>query len=178
MRRFLCLAAAVLVLNSAGAMAQAAAQQAAPAAAAGKPSFAGKWTLIADPNAPAPAMGGRGGGNMMAGLGADATILQDDKSVTITRTMQMGEFKSVYNFDGSESSNTLAIGTNSIPLTAKAKWDGAKLMTTTTASFNGQSFDITMNMSLDATGNLVIESTTPSMNGGDPMPMTTKYKKG
>ena len=43
-----------------------------------KPSFAGSWTLVVDPNAPAP---GRGGGG---GLGQAATITQDTKALTIT----------------------------------------------------------------------------------------------
>ena len=66
------------------------------------PSFAGKWTLVADPNA-APAGGGRGG---MGGLGQEATIVQDAGSLTITRTTPVGTFTSTYKLDGSESKNT------------------------------------------------------------------------
>lgn len=143
-------------------------------AAAQAKSFAGTWTVIADPAAP-PA-GGRGGGGR--GLGQGATIAQDDKTLTITRTTQMGEMKSVYNLDGSESKNTLSMGGNSIDQLSIAKWDGAKLVITTSASFNGNAFTSTMAMWMDEAGNLAVETTSPGRGGGDPTTAKTTYKKG
>ena len=97
------------------------------ASAQGK-NFAGTWTVVADPAAAAPAPG-RGGGR---GLGQGATIAQDAKTLTVTRTTQNGEVKTVYNLDGSDSKNTLTMGGNSVEQVSKAKWEGDKLIITTT----------------------------------------------
>jgi len=51
--------------------------------AQGKTNFAGKWTLVPDPNAPAPT--GRGGGRG-AGLGQGGSVEQNDKTITVTTT--------------------------------------------------------------------------------------------
>ncbi|HWP03859.1 MAG TPA: hypothetical protein VNL96_10410 [Gemmatimonadaceae bacterium] len=140
-----------------------------------KPSFAGQWTLIADPNAPP----GRGrGGGMFGGLGQAATITQDEKTITITRTTQAGEIKYVYNLDGSESKNTVTMGGNAVELVSHAKWEGDKLVITTTTQMGGNPVEIRMVLSLDAEGNLVVENTAPGRGGGGPVTTTTKYKKG
>lgn len=116
---------------------------------------------------------------MGAGLGAEATIAQDAKTVTITRSGPNGEIKSVYNLDGSDSKNTMSFGDMSFDLISKVKWDGAKMNVTTTADFDGNKFETSMSLQLDAAGALVIESTRPDFQGGGG-PVTTKmtYKKG
>lgn len=144
-----------------------------PDAAAQSKSFAGTWAVIADPAA--PPTGGRGGGGR--GLGQGATIAQDDKTLTITRTTQMGEMKSVYNLDGSESKNTLSMGGNSIDQLSTAKWDGGKLVITTSANFNGNAFTSTMAMWMDEAGNLAVETTGPGRDGATSTAKMT-YKKG
>ena len=147
---------------------------AANAFAQAKPNFAGKWTLVPDPNAPAPTgRGGRGGG----GLGQAFSAEQNDKALTVVTTTQAGETKAVYNLDGSESKNPLNFNGNTIDRVSKAKWDGAKLVITTTTNFNGNANESTQTWSLDATGNLIVESTS---NFGGNGPTTTKatYKKG
>jgi hypothetical protein len=142
-----------------------------------KPSFAGKWTLVPDPNAPAAAggRGGRGGG--FGGLGDAFSATQDDKTLTVTtNNPQMGEMKAVYALDGSETKNPLSFNGNSIDRNSKAKCDGGKLVVTTTTDFNGNAMESTMTWSLDASGNLVVES---MVNFGGNGPTTTKatYKK-
>ena len=138
------------------------------------PSFSGKWTLVPDPNA----QGGRGG--FGGGLGMEATVAQDAKTLTVTRAGIQGgaEIKTVYNLDGSETKNTLSFGGNSIDQLSKVKADGAKLVITTKSDFGGNAFETTMTWSLDATGNLVVESVAPDFQGGG-APTTTKrtYKK-
>ena len=137
------------------------------------PNFAGKWTLVADPNA-APAGGGRG----MGGLGQEATIAQDASSLTITRTTPVGTFTSTYKLDGSESKNTLNMQGNAIDQVSKAKWDGGKLLVNTTMNFNGNPVETSMVMSLDTTGNLVVETTRPDFQGGGaPVTVKVTYKK-
>ena len=138
-----------------------------------KPSFAGTWTMVVDPNAPAP-QPGRGGGG---GLGATSTIAQDAKTLTVTRTTQNGEIKSVYNLDGTESRNTMTFGGNSVEQTSTTKWDGNKFIITTASNFNGNPSTSTMTLTLDTAGNLIVESTRPGRGGGAPTTTTTTYKK-
>ena len=141
------------------------------------PNFAGTWTIVPDANAPqAGGRGGRGGG--MLGLGQQATIAQDAKTLTLTRTTQAGETTSVYTLDGSKSTNKVTFGENTLELVSTAKWDGPRLVVTTTADFQGNAFETTMRLSLEG-GNLIVETTRPDMQGGG-APITTKvtYKKG
>ena len=159
--------AAVVLTLSAGVYAQA------PQA---KPSFAGKWTLVPDPTA-AAAGGGRGGRGGFSGLGDAFSATQDEKTLTVTSTStQIGEVKSVYNLDGSESKNPLSFGGNSIDRVSKAKWDAGKLVITTTIDVQGNTIESTQTFSLDASGNLLVES---SSNFGGNGPTTTKatYKR-
>jgi hypothetical protein len=138
-----------------------------------KPNFAGKWTLVPDPNAPAPT--GRGGGRG-GGLGQAFSAEQNDKTLTVISTGPQGETKAVYNLDGSESKNPLTFNGNTIDRVSKTKWDGSKLVITTTSNFNGNPFESTQTWSLDATGNLIVEST--SNFGGTPTTTKATYKKG
>jgi hypothetical protein len=144
------------------------------------PNFAGTWTLV--PDAGAPQSGGRGGrgggaGGGMLGLGQQATIAQDAKTLTITRTTQVGEMKIVYNLDSSKSTNRMTFGKNSFEQVSVAKWDGARLVITTSLNAQGTVFEATMQLSLEG-GNLAIETTRPDFLGGG-SPITTKltYKK-
>lgn len=137
------------------------------------PTFAGKWTLIPDANAPA------GGGRGMGGLGQTATIVQDANTLTITRTTPMGEVTSTYKLDGSESKNTFNMQGNAIDQLSTAKWDAGKLTIKTNMNIQGNAVETSMVLSLDPSGNLVVESTRPDFQGGG-APITTKmtYKKG
>ena len=135
------------------------------------PNFAGKWTIVPDPSAPA----GRGG---FGGLGQSATITQDATTMTITRSTQAGEFTSTYKLDGSESKNTLNFQGNAVEQISKAKWDGSKLIVNTSMNFGGNPAEISMTMSFDDAGALIVVSTRPDFQGGG-APITTKsvYKK-
>ena len=146
---------------------------AAAAMAQAKPNFTGKWTLVPDPNAPAPTGRGRG----MGGLGQVFSAEQNDKTLNVATTNeQIGEIKAVYNLDGSESKNPISFNGQSVDRVSKAKWDGAKLVITTTINFNGNAVESTQAWSLDATGNLVVEST--SSFTGTPTTTKSTYKKG
>src|SRR6185436_5674105 len=74
-------------------------------------SFAGTWNQVVDPAAQQGAAGGGGGrggrGGGGGGFGPTFTVSQDAKTLTITRTTQNGEVKTVYNLDGTESKNTV-----------------------------------------------------------------------
>jgi hypothetical protein len=137
-----------------------------------KPNFAGKWTLVPDPNA---AAGGGGRGGRGGGLGNEFTAAQDDKTLTVTSTTQMGTTKSVYNLDGSETKNPITFNDQTIERVSKVKWDGAKLVITTTTNFQGTPRESTQTWALDASGNLIVEST--SNFTGTPTTTKTTYKK-
>jgi len=183
--------AAALVVASANAFAQA------------KPSFAGKWTLQVPADAAAAGGGGGGGrgggrGGGGGGIGMEPTIVQDATTLTITRMQGQTEVKSVYKLDGSESKNMVAAGgggrggrggadaaapppTPPAPVEqiSKAKWDGNKIVIVTTVAGRqgGPPTDVTMVLSLDASGNMVVERTQPGREGGAPTTTTQTYKK-
>jgi hypothetical protein len=139
-----------------------------------KPSFAGKWTLVADQGGGGG--GGRGGGR--GGLGAEATLTQDATTLTITRASQAGETKAVFKLDGSESKNTMTgRGGATIEQTSKARWEGSKLIITTTTPIGENTIESTMALSLDADGVLVVETTGAGRGGGAPTTTTRRYTK-
>ena len=139
-----------------------------------KPNFSGSWTLVVDPNAPAPT--GRGGGG---GLGQAATITQDAKALTITRTTQNGEVKTVINLDGTESKNMMmGRGGTQTEQVSKAHWDGTKLVVTTSFTMGETAVERKQAFQLDASGQLVVETTSPGRGGGEPTTTKQTYKKG
>lgn len=149
------------------------------------PDFSGSWTTTTDtPTQPTGRRGGRGGRGGFAGLGPAATIVQDENTLTITRTApagragQAGEIVSTYNLDGSPSTNTLSFGGNSVEQTSTATWNERKLLITTSMSFGGNARETTMALSLDDDGQLVVESTMPGRGGGAAATATTTYTKG
>jgi hypothetical protein len=161
------------------------------------PNFSGQWTLVAPADAPAGgapdgrrgggggggggARGGRGGGRgafgALTGLGMGGTITQDAATLTITRTTQAGEIKTVYRLDGSESRNSITMGGgNGVESVSKARWEGSKLVITSTTNVQGNPVESTMTLSLDGQ-NLVIESTGAGRGGGATVTTTTRYTK-
>jgi len=166
------------------------------------PDFAGQWSMVADANAPARGGGGggagggggggragggggggggRAGGGMGgiggAGLGMAATIVQDATTLTVTRMLGGAEVRSVYNLNGSPSTNTMAQGGNQIQQTSTAAWTGGKLVITTNVDMGGNQVQQTMALSLDGT-TLVVETTGAGRGGGAPMTQTQRYTKG
>jgi hypothetical protein len=110
----------------------------------------------------------------------ECTIAQDATSLTVTRTTQAGETKTVYKLDGSESKNTQDMGgRGTLTSVSKATVSGGKVMITTStdmSAFGGANQEAKLTLSLDG-GNMVVERTAPGFQ--DPTPVTTKqtYKK-
>jgi hypothetical protein len=149
------------------------------AAAQAKTSFAGTWNMVVDSTAMAQQQaGGRGGRGGRGGLGSTFTATQDDKTLTISRTMGQNDVKSVYNLDGSDSKNTVQGRGGPMEVVSHAKWDGNAVVISTTRDFNGQSVTTTQKLSLDASGNLWVESTQPNMQSGETTTTKVQYKKG
>jgi hypothetical protein len=137
-----------------------------------RPTFAGKWTLVPDSYA-AAAAGGPGRG--VGGLGSAFTATQDEKTLTVVSTTQMGEIKAVYNLDGSETKNPITLAGQTVERTSKVKWDGAKFIVMSTISFQGKATETTQVWSLNASGTLNVEQT--SNFGGRPETTKGQYKK-
>jgi hypothetical protein len=115
----------------------------------------------------------------MLGLGQEATITQTGATLTIARTTPQGEVRTVYNLDGSESRNSMAMGRGgqAVEQVSRATWEGSKLVIATTMSMGGNAVETTMSLSLDASGDLVVESTGMG-RGGAGAAVTTRYTKG
>ena len=161
MRRAVSLAAAFVMLGAATLSAQAA-------------NFSGTWTRDTTGMGAMQQGGGRQGG----GGGGPMTITMDAKTMTITRTTPNGETKQIFNLDGSDSKNMQPGRQGGAPteIVSHAKWDGAKLVVTTTRDFNGTAMTTTAVYSLDG-GKLVIATTNPPRNGGEATTTTVKYNK-
>ena len=145
-----------------------------------KTNFAGTWNMVVDPAAQQAAggAGGRGGRGGMGGFGPTFSITQDDKTLTITRTMGENTMSTVYNLDGSDSKNMMmGRGGQQQEQISKAKWDGANLVVTRTQQMGENSFEIKQTFSLGADGTLTIETTRPGQDG-NPMSTKVQYKKG
>ena len=139
------------------------------ASAQSKATFAGKWTMVPESVA-AAGVSGRGA------LGQEFTAVQDDKTLTVTtNNPQLGELKTVYNLDGSESKNPINFGGQTVERVSRVKWDGAKLVITTTINLGGNASETTQSWLLDGSGNLVIE--TSSNFTGTPTTTKATYKK-
>lgn len=145
-----------------------------------KSNFAGTWTQVVDSAAMAQQMAGGGGmggrGGRGGGMGSMFTATQDANNLTITRTMGQNEVVSVYHLDGSDSKNTPpgrggAPGTEQV---SKVTWEGSNMAITRSQDMQGATVVIKQVWSLDAAGNLWIET----QRDGTAMGMKAQYKKG
>ncbi len=88
-------------------------------------------------------------------------IKQDATTLTITRSTPIGEFTSIYKLDGTESKNTLTVQGSKVDQISKTKWNGNTLHIDTTMTVEGNPINVTTDLSLDASGNLIVVSTRP-----------------
>jgi len=132
-------------------------------AAQEKPNFSGTWKITGDAADPFTA--------------PQVVVVQDAKTLTLTASSQMGEFKTVFNMDGTPGKSPLEFQGNTIDRTTKLTWDGNKAVLTTTSDFGGQSFETKAVWSLGADGVLQVETTRPDFQGGGPVTTKVTYKK-
>ena len=119
------------------------------ARAQAKPDFSGTWTLDAAKSDPAPQGRGGGGGGGGRGGGGPVTIKQTATDITIGMN--------TYKLDGSPTDVQMGRGG---AMKATAKWDGAKLVITTSGDLGGTAFSQTQTRSLSADGKeMTVEST-------------------
>ncbi len=130
-----------------------------------KPNFSGTWKITAAASDPFTS--------------PQFAVVQDAKTLTVTATSQMGDIKTPFNLDGTETRAPLDFNGTMIDRVTKAAWNGTRLVLTTISEFNGQSFESKQVWSLNSDGTLLVESTRPDFQGGG-APVTSKatYKKG
>jgi membrane dipeptidase len=131
--------------------------------AARKPNFSGTWTLVPGPDG----AGGRGG---PVDRGLEMTVVQNEKTLTVTATRPRVGLEFVYNLDGSDSRN------NRPPLDnlSRLTWDGQKLVIKTTIRTPTSEIETTETWALDESGQLVITHHNPRL--ANPTRVAT-YKK-
>jgi hypothetical protein len=157
----------------------------ASSALAQKTNANGTWQIVVDSAAAAQqqaaagggGMGGRGGRGGGGGFGQTFTATQDASKLTITRTMGQNDVVSTYNLDGSDSKNMVQGRGGATEVVSHAKWDGDKIVISTTRDMNGMSMTTTQTLSSDAAGNLWVETSRPGQ-GGAMMTSKVEYKKG
>ena len=124
-----------------------------------KTDFSGTWTPEAPAAAPAAgAGGGAGGGGGRGGMMGPMVVKQDATTLTVERTQGENKVVSVYKLDGTESENKQMGRGGEMVSKSTAKWDGAKLVISTTrAGQDGAPMTSAQTWSMEG-GNLVIES--------------------
>jgi hypothetical protein len=159
------------------------------AGAQDRPSFAGQWTAVAPVSEPG-ARGGRGAvrGDMGSGWANTITITQDAARLTVqyaffARGDMQPPTRVVYALDGSESANDVMRGRGIQTERSRAKWDGARLVITTTYTFANPATNApetgttTRTLSLDESGALVVEVVRHGVLGGADTTTRTTYRK-
>jgi|SRR5579871_4909566 len=157
-----------------------------------KPNFSGKWTIdqekttAANP-AGAGGGGGRGGGRAGGGAGGGGgrgggggfnqsfTLTSDATSLKRDTEGQNGPMSTTWTLDGAK--HDLPAGGRGGPSTYTAKWDGNTIVIETTRDNNGTASTSKQVYSMDG-DELLITSTNPSRNGGEPTTSKQYYKKG
>ena len=138
-------------------------------ALAQKPDFSGTWT----PDAPAAAPGAGGGGGGRGMGGGPMTVKQDATTLTIEQTRGENKIVTSYKLDGTETVNKQAgRGGAEVEVKATAKWDGNKLvLSTSRPGQDGTPMVQSQTWSLEG-GNLVVERA-----GREGNAVKTTYKK-
>ena len=133
-----------------------------------KTDFSGTWT----PDAPAAAPAGGGGGGGRGGMMGPMTVKQDATTLTIERTQGENKVVTTYKLDGSETVNKQAGRGGEVEIKTTAKWDGAKLvLSTSRPGQDGAPMVQSQTWSMEG-GNLVVERA-----GRDGAAVKTVYKK-
>jgi hypothetical protein len=166
-----------------------------------RPDFSGRWTSdpepVAAPAAPpgaaaTPQRGagpaGRGRGDMGSGWGSTITITQNATRLTVeymffARGDMQPPLRFNYALDGSETKNSVMMGHGIQPQPSKTRWDGDKLVITTSHTFvnpetnKPMTTEVTQALALESPTSLVVETTRPGVLGGTATTTKTVYRK-
>lgn len=156
--------------------------------AQGKPDFSGKWTMEAPAGGGAAAGGGGGGGGARGGgggggrggmgggggfnCGQTCTITVAGNDLTITRTVGEQTITTKLNMAGEATNMGGREGTTQIKTTGK--WDGNKVVFTTSQDMGGTAITATQTISIEAGKLTVVRNS--GREGATPTTQT--YTKG
>ena len=154
--------------------------------------FSGRWTLDAPvvattaavPGTPAAAAAP---GDMGSGWGSPITIAQNAKQLSVeyvffSRYDAMPPLTFTFPLDGSQGQNIVAMGRGDQIESSRARWDGQKLIITTTyqvAERGAKPFTAEMirELSLESPTTLVVQVTRAGVLGGAATTTRTIYRK-
>jgi hypothetical protein len=153
-----------------------------------RPDFAGRWV---DQSAAAQGRGRAGGGgrgNLGSGWGADITITQNANRLSLQYVFfTTGDMQPpiIYHFalDGTATTNKLLLGWGVEERVSRTRWEGEKLIITTTYSYPNPetgrpaNTEFTQALTLENPTTLIVESTWPGVAGGAPTVTRTTYTK-
>jgi hypothetical protein len=166
----------------------------APASGQERPDFSGRWTT-----GPAPDMRGRRAGppgDMGSGWGPDIVVRQDAETLTVEALIfAPGDLQPPLTYryplsQGAHAVNRILMGHGIQELPTTTRWDGDRLVLTTTHTFahpeTGRRVeaDVTRVLSLEgpnslvAPPSLVVEMTIDGVLGGPPTTTRTVYTAG
>ena len=155
-----------------------------------KPDFSGRWTSEqeAKTTEPGSAPPAARAGDMGSGWGTNPTITQTADRLTVeymffARGDMQPPLKFVYALDGTETKNSVMLGRGIQMQTSKSAWEGAKLIITTTHTFenptNGQPMksEVKQTLTLASPTSLIVETTRGGVLGGSAATTRTVYRK-
>jgi hypothetical protein len=127
-----------------------------------KPNFSGRWVVVSPKE----------------GAGKEQIVTQDDKTLTTERGSGRGGPKMTYQLDGVQRRLALPAQGADITILAKASWVAGRIVITSDESYpTGQRIHHTDTWSLDAQGQLIIDSTETGPNGAPGPTMKIVYTK-
>jgi hypothetical protein len=127
-----------------------------------RPNFSGRWVIVSPKE----------------GAGQEQLVTQDDKTLTTEHGSSGGGHKMVYQLDGIERRLALPSHGSEITILARASWDAGRIVITSDASYpNGMRTRSTDTWSMDAQGQLVIDSTETGPGGAPGPTMKIIYAK-
>ena len=156
-----------------------------------KPDFSGRWTSEPEAKTTEPGSGQPSAarvGDMGSGWGTNPTITQTADRLTVeymffARGDMQPPLKFVYALDGTETKNSVMLGRGIQMQTSKTAWEGAKLIITTTHTFenptNGEPMksEVKQTLTLASPTSLIVETTRGGVLGGPSTTTRTIYKK-
>ena len=156
-----------------------------------KPDFSGRWTSEPEAKTTEPGSGQPSAarvGDMGSGWGTNPTITQTADRLTVeymffARGDMQPPLKFVYALDGTETKNSVMLGRGIQMQTSKTAWEGAKLIITTTHTFenptNGEPMksEVKQTLTLASPTSLIVETTRGGVLGGSAATTKTVYKK-
>ena len=131
-------------------------------AAQPRPNFSGRWIVVSPEK----------------GKGVEQIVTHDAKALTVENTRQGPAMRQTYLLDGLEHKNTMSARGARITITYRAVWEKNALAISSSQLYpNGMKVQLRDVWSLDAKGQLVIDSTESGPGGTGPATRIVHVKK-